>query len=398
MKILLAILVVVCGQLSAADFMMVWKKNASLYNEQGRNILSLGQGEIVEAITHPKDRSLLMLKYKGTKYNSPASHYKTLDEMAAFYKKRLIEIEGILKEQQLEISVKSSEIDLMYVKSLELRRDTAISYKKVSLSNGSSYVGYRSSLSEGKYKKLMKEWEVSFQKVSSDFKKSHQLQRALMLEQDLIKGQLAGLDSKIKAFSEGKKPSHRTLFVANKKGARLFKDNKLVKHLAYGETAPGVKDSKNTGWFKILVNDKVYLVSGEDVKDKDEYLKLNKSSFSKVAYDIVYLEEQIEKKQFRLKLVNGISRQLEAEKFVAGGYGVVKNYTIPINKDRSFTLESPDATKLYINTTRANRILKEWKEEALELSGDSLKMQKRVVDLKKSLIDYEKAIKSLSES
>ena len=178
----------------------------------------------------------------------------------------------------------------------------------------------------------------------------------------------------------------------------MFKDSKLVKNIGYGEAALGTEDTKNAGWFKILVDKKVYLVSGKDVKDKERYSKFNKANFSNAAYEVAYLEEQVEKLQFRLKLVNGISRQLEADKFVAGGYGVVKNYTIPIDKDRSFTLESPDATKLYINTTTAERVLKEWKQEALRLSADSLKMQKRVVDLKKSLIDYEKIIKSLTES
>ena len=111
------------------------EESASLYNEQGRNMLSIGQGEIVEAIIHPKDRSLLLIRYKGAKYNSPAS-YKSLDDMAAFYKKRLIEVEGLLKEQQLKVSTKSSEIDLMYVKSLELRRIPLFLTKKFLITTG----------------------------------------------------------------------------------------------------------------------------------------------------------------------------------------------------------------------------------------------------------------------
>ncbi|MCH2208594.1 MAG: hypothetical protein MK132_22370 [Lentisphaerales bacterium] len=382
----------------ASDFVMVWKKSASLYNDQGRNVHNLTQGEIVEAIIHPRDSSLYMVKYQGKKYNTPKKLYKTLEDMAAYYKKRLIDLDGVLKENDLSISAKNSEMDLMYIKSLELRRDTAVSYRKINYINGIGHIGYSSALSEGKFKKLMKEWEAAYKNASDAFRNGHLNKRNTLREKANIESSLANLDNVLKAFADGKKSRNETLFVKNEKGAKLFKENKLVKHLKFGESAIGTPHTKHPGWFKILVDKKVYTVSGEDVSPKIDYLSGVKSKKSATDYEIVYLTERVEKLQFRLKLVNGISRQLEADKFVAGGYGVVKNYVIPIDKDRTFTIESPDATSLYINSARAERVLREWTQEAQKLSHESLAIQKRIIELQKALIDYEKSIKLLEQS
>ena len=70
---------------------------------------------------------------------------------------------------------------------------------------------------------------------------------------------------------------------------------------------------------------------------------------------------------------------------------------IPIDYKRTFTLTRPDANQLYVSASKATKVLKEWEIEATALARLSLAQQKRVVDLKKAVIDYEKDIKSFAK-
>ncbi|MCM8532921.1 MAG: hypothetical protein NE330_17260 [Lentisphaeraceae bacterium] len=380
----------------SVETVVVSVDKTQLYNEDGRALLELNQGEIVQAIVHPRDSTYYVLKYKGKRYNATRKSFKSVSDMVTFYKKSKIDLEGKAKQNEFRLSGIKSELHQMYVKAVELQRDTSISYRKVSSNlNGLATVGYRSMLSEGKLKKLLKQWAEDHTELMDEKKALLQENLKIELKNDQIDRKLSGFNAMLEKSISGSVEDRIKLYILKSEGAKLYKESKVVKYAKQHDVLEGKADSKHAGWFKVLYDGEVYRASGKEVVEVQDYYShvLNKMVATK--YDINYLNEEVEFQQFRLKLYKGISLQLESDKFVAGGYGLVKNYIIPIKKDVNLTLESPDASQLYINSNRANRILRTWAKEANDLSMQSLGFQKKVVDLKKSLIDYENHVKEL---
>ena len=385
--------------LSASEHVMVWTKTANLYNEQGRAMLVIQKGDLVEAVIHPKDRSLYVVIFKGKRYNAAVKSFRSLEDMVVIYKKILIDYQGVINRNNLRVSAIESDLLLLYVQSLELRRDTAIAYKKVSYSgSGQGQVAYRSMLRDGDFKKLMKVWSKEHSAMIFEKKglASVNLRQTIAYEQ--AERKLSELGTLIKAFSEKGSKKYLSLYVKNSKGGRLYKNNVIAKYVPKGLIVQGVYDTAHAGWYKVLVDKVVYRASAEDMVVVSKYLEQLRSKKVAANFEVSYLKKEVESHEFRLKLYQGISRQLQADKFVAGGYGIVKNYVIPIDQNRTFTLTSPDANKLYINSHKAIRVLEEWKVESTELSKLSLSQQKRILDLQKADIDYTKVIKTLEAS
>ncbi|MCM8537980.1 MAG: hypothetical protein NE334_18705 [Lentisphaeraceae bacterium] len=397
MKLLLILFVLFTTNVFSVETVVVSVNKAKLYNDSGRALLTINRGDVVQAIVHPKDKSYYMVKYKGVRYNALKKSFMSILDMVTHQKKLKLELAGKVKQNNFRLSAIRSELQQMYVKALELQRDTSISYRQVTSNlNGLASFGYRSMLSEGRLKKLLKEWSKDHAELIDEKKSLIQENLKVELHNDQIDRLLSSFNGMLEDSVSNQMNNRLKLYVHRSEGAKLYQDSKVVKYIAQHEVLQGKVDTKHEGWFKVLYEGKVFRVSGNEIFEVNEYHDqiLNKMVTTK--YDVNYLNEEIEFQQFRLKLYKGIAIQLESDKFVAGGYGLVKNYVIPITKDFSLTLESPDADTLFINSNRANRILRIWAKEANDLSVQSLKYQRRVIDMKKSLIDYENSLKELA--
>ncbi|MCM8534165.1 MAG: hypothetical protein NE330_23585, partial [Lentisphaeraceae bacterium] len=172
-------------------------------------------------------------------------------------------------------------------------------------------------------------------------------------------------------------------------GAQLYLNNKVVKQVKKGESFLARPHPTYAGWSEVIVDDKKYTIASKSLVKKSDYSKYltEKMITSKVMVE--QLNNEVELQQFRLKLYQGVSSQLEADRFLQGGYGVVKNLIVPIDKDRTFTINSPSADRVFVNSNRANKVLNEWKQQAQDIGQASLKNQKTVLALKKQLIDLQ---------
>ena len=383
---------------NAQDFMMVWAKKVDLYNDQGRIVKVLPYGTIVQTKKFAKDETRYLIQFDGQEYNAKKAFFKKPIEVVAVYKKKILDFEAKINKNNLRISNIDSDLIIRYVQILELRRDTALAYQRLTpylTKGGGAYLrGYTSMLSEGKYKKLKKEWGADVEELYKEKAALQEEVRDCVLEISSIKDKIASFENLGGMIKPQEGPGSDYIVIQD--NAQLYIENKVVKHLKKGEVVLGRPHPKFNGWYEVISDKVKYVVSGKAIVKKSDYAKVltNKLEVSKIL--ITQLNSEIETQQFRLKLYQGVSRQLEADKFVQGGYGLAKNLIIPIDKDRNFTIKSPNADQVYINSVKADKVLREWKLEATELGQASLANQKSVLTLKKQLIDLENDIKAFN--
>ena len=395
-KYLCMILLVFTSFASAEQIMMVWTKDVDLYDEFGKIVRVLNNGQLVQVENFDKDPSRYLVKFNNKTYNAKKSSFKNPADIVVIYKKQILEYEAAVKKIDLELSNIESDLIVRYVQALELRRDTALAYQTVTPAYNAGgpqgyFRGYTSILTEGKYKKLIKAWTQDVEEISAKKEEKLVLKRKYSIAVEQLKYRIASFENLGEMFAAKANTGNDYLVVQN--NAPLYENNKIVKHLEKGLTVLARPHPKFANWYEVIVEGKKYVTPGQALVKKDEYSRViaEKMINSRVLVDQLNSEIQIQ--QFRLKLYQGVSRQLEADKFVQGGYGLVKNLIVPIDKDRSFTIRSPKADQVYVNSVVAEKVLKEWKEGITNLSTASLNNQKTVLALKKQLIDLEEDLK-----
>lgn len=374
---------------SGQELVMVWSKKVDLYNEHGQIKKTLNNGQLVQAQNYNKDNTRYIIVLNSVKYNAKKMHFKKPADVVTVYKKSILDYEAQIKKDELRLSDIESNLLMKYVNSLELRRDTALAYEKISggFNNGQAFRGFIQMLSEGKYKKLMKAWAKEVDAVLKEKSELQTSKRKYFVAMEKLKYKIADFENLGEMLAE--KQSKGDMYLIIQDGAQLYVNNKVVKQINRGETVLARPHPTYAGWSEVIVDSKKYTISSKALIKKSEYSKYLKEKMITSKVLVEQLNDEVELQQFRLKLYQGVSSQLEADRFLQGGYGVVKNLIVPIDKDRTFTINSPSADRVFVNSNRANKVLNEWKQQALALTQGSLKNQKTVLALRKQLIDLQ---------
>ena len=390
-KIFFTFLFISMISVSAQELMMVWSKKVDLYNEQGKVVKLLHNGQLVSVEAYAKDATRFSIEIDGVKYNASKKYFKKPADIVTIYKKSILDYEAEIKKNDLRLSNIESDLIVRYTEALEYRRDTALAYEKITsgLVNGTntSFRGFVLMLSEGKYKKLIKAWSKEVVKLEAEKKEIQTLKRKYYIAMEKLKYKIAEFENLGEMVASKKNQGNYYLVISD--NAQLYQNNKVVKNIAKGTSVLGRAHPKFSGWFEVIHEDKKYVISSKSLVKKSDFSKVLKEKMITARVLINQLNKEVELQQFRLKLYQGVSRQLEADKFVAGGYGIVKNLIVPIDKDRTFTIKSPTADRVFVNATKANKVLAEWKIQSQELAQASIKNQKTVLALKKQLIDLQ---------
>ena len=400
--IVLGMLLVFAGFVAADEHVMVWTDKVDVYNEKGKLVAVFPKGKFLQVSPHSKDLSRYTIIIKKKKYNIRKRSVKSIGDVAIVYKKKILDFSAEINKNDLRFSNINSELVGMYVQGLELERDTSLSYMKVSTvtrANGQigQYRGFSTMLSDGKFKKLKKVWtadmaELFAEKAGIITKNQKYMNGILKLKRKIQNfenlGALLAVDSLPGNID-------KQLFVIGR-GAELYQKNKIVKLLKPGTKLMGYKHKKFHEWYDVRHDGDNYMVSSTSVVEVSLYKSLLASKIITLEYKITQLEQEVEMQQFRLKLYQGISRQLQADKFISNGYGLVKDLVVPIDKNRTFTIVSPAADRVYVNIVRAGKVLRIWKTEALDLVKKSLHNQKLMLSIKKGLLDLDVNLKKMN--
>jgi len=397
-KLIVFLLVFVSCVLSAQDVVMVWNKSATLYSEKGRALLEVKTGTLVSVKIHPKDETRYLVTHKGKTYMAHKRSFRPLDEVTLAYKKTLLDLDGLEGKNNLRLSNIASELTVFFVQSLELRRDTAVAYQQSRsvVHNGNTVFipTYTTLLSSSKFKKLMKAWKVDVEKLNKEKLSLLAQNKKVFVKRSQVKGRLASMDSQLKKFAEDKVSTTMKLYVV-KDNIPLFIENKVKKYIKKGMVLEGKVHPRHKDWYLVKSAGKVYNVAGTGVVVKDAYQNYLSSKTVSATKELESLAEEIQTMQFRLKLYQGITRQLEANQVTQNGYSQIKDLIVAIDKVQNFTIKTPHAMAAYLNVNKAKKVLAVWTEEVVELTQRSLNAQKRTLQLKKALLDYEKAKKDL---
>ena len=381
---------------SAEEIMMVWAKQVDLYDNNGKIARVLKSGQLVQVEKFEKDLTRYQVKFNNKKYNAKKVYFKKPADIIVIYKKQILEYEAEIKKSDLELSNIESDLIVRYVQALELRRDTALAYQTVAPTyNGTGpqgyFRGYTSILTQGRYKKLIKAWSEAVEEMSAKKEKLQVSKRKYSIAVEQLKYRIASFANLGEMFAA--KANSGNDYLVIQEDAPLYENNKIVKHLDKGLTVLARPHPKFANWYEVLVEKKKYVTPGKALVKKSDFSRIIKEKMINSKVLVAQLNSEIQIQQFRLKLYQGVSRQLEADKFVQGGYGLVKNLIVPIDKDRSFTIRSPKADQVYVNSVIAGKVLREWKESIANLSAASLKNQKTVLALKKQLVDLDEDLK-----
>ena len=397
-KVIFLMLFLMTFGVIAEEHVMVWSKKVDLYNDKGKVVKVLPYGRLVQAFPFPTDATRYLVKIDDVEYNARKSFFKPIGEVVNLYKKRVLELEAAIKTNDLKISNIESDLVVRYVQGLELERDTALSYMRITpvIGQNNQQQAFRSFsvlLTVGKFNRLKKEWNKEVEKLTKQKADLQAQNRKSTLDIAKIKGELKSFENLAQLF--GNEDIDQVLYVTQNE-ARLFQKNKVVKVVKRGTILRGVPHPRFANWYDVTHEGDNYLISGKMVHSARNYYKKLEANKIQASLLITQINAEVEAQQFRLKLYQGISRQLEADKFIQGGYGLAKNLVVPIDKTHTFTIRSPVADEVYVNTARASRVLKNWKAESTALSKASLENQKKVLELKKSLVDLDAAIKELN--
>ena len=381
---------------NAEQIMMVWAKQVDLYDERGKIVRVLNNGQLVQVENFAKDPSRFLVKFNNKTYNAKKAYFKKPADIVVLYKKQILEYEAKIKQDELELSNIESDLIVRYVQALELQRDTALAYQNVQPAYNQTgpqgyFRGYTSILTQGKFKKLMKAWSAEVEKITAKKEEILVSKRKYSIAVEKLKYRIASFENLGEMFAAKANSGNDYLVV--QENAPLYVNNKVVKHLDKGDTVLARPHPKFANWYEVLVEKKKYVAPGSALVKKSDYSRIIKEKMINSKVLVAQLNSEVEIQQFRLKLYQGVSRQLEADKFVHQGYGLVKNLIVPIEKDRSFTIRSPKADQVYVNSVVASKVLKEWKANIAGLSAASLQNQKKVLALKKQLIDLEEDLK-----
>ena len=395
-KFLCMILLVFSSFANAEQIMMVWAKQADLYDENGKIVRVLNNGQLVQVENFIKDSSRYLVKFNNKTYNAKKVYFKSPADIIVLYKKQILEYEAQIKKIDLELSNIESDLIVRYVQALELQRDTALAYQKVLPTYNNTgpqgfYRGFTSILTQGKFKKLMKAWTKDVEGITAKKEELMVSKRKYSIAVEKLKYRISSFENLGEMFASKANSGNDYLVV--QEDAPLYVNNKIVKHLDKGMTVLARPHPKFANWYEVLVEKKKYVAPGSALVKKADYSRIIREKMINSKVLVAQLNNEVQIQQFRLKLYQGVSRQLEADKFVQGGYGLVKNLIVPIDKERSFTIRSPKADQVYVNSVIAGKVLKEWKEHIANLSTASLKNQKTVLALKKQLIDLEEDLK-----
>ena len=374
---------------SGQELMLVWSKKVDLYNEQGQIKRILTNGQLVQVQNYVKDNTRYLISLNGVNYNAKKMHFKNPADVVTVYKKTILEYEAQIKKDDLRLSEIESNLIMKYVIALELRRDTALAYEKITggFNNGQAYRGFVQMLSEGKYKKLMKAWSKEVEELLEEKSGLQASKRKYFVAMEELKYKIGDFENLGEMLVE--KQTKGDMYYVIKDGAQVYLNNKIVKQVNKGVSLLARPHPTFGGWSEVIIDDKKYTMSSKSLVKKSDYSKYLKEKMITSKVLVEQLNSEVEIQQFRLKLYQGVSSQLEADRFLQGGYGVVKNLIVPIDNDRTFTINSPSADRVFVNSNRANKVLNEWKEEALNLTQGSLRNQKTVLALKKQLIDLQ---------
>lgn len=388
-KILAMLLLMFAFNVNSQELMLVWSKKVDLYDAQGQIKRILTNGQMVQVGEFARDKSRYSITLDGVQYNAKKIHFKSPADVVTVYKKSILEYEAQIKKDDLRLSEIESNLIMKYVTALELRRDTALAYEKISggFNNGQAYRGFTQMLSETKYKKLMKVWSKEVEEILEEKRELQEAKRKYYVAMEQLKYKIADFEN-LGEMMVDKKTSGDMYFVIQD-GAQVYSNNKVVKQINKGESLLARPHPRFGGWSEVIIDGKKYTMSSKSLVKKVDYTKYLKEKMITSKVLVEQLNDEVEIQQFRLKLYQGVSSQLEADRFLQGGYGVVKNLIVPIDKDRNFTINSPSADRVFVNSNRANKVLNEWKQQTLDLTEGSLKNQKTVLALKKQLIDLQ---------
>lgn len=402
MRIFLLMCVLLSTPVLAQDVVMSWGYKTVLYSNKGRTLKELNKGTLVSVVTHPKDERRYIVTHLGKKYMANKTSFQSLDNVVLIYKKMLIDLDALEGNNKLRLSNIDSEMTLLYVKSLELRRDTAISYQRTIITvgqNGRSEYnsGYINLLSVSKMRRLMKQWDAAKDKLLAEKETLNLSNRKVFVKKVEVKQALAGLGDLLKEFTEGTGATTKSLIVL-KDQTPAFVESEVKAYLKKGAIFEGEDDPQNKGWYLVRLDDKTICnVSSKNIVVKNNYKKYLAGKIITIGQELTEVAEKIEKFQFRLKLYQAVTRQMQVSRMTVSGYSPVKDLIVPIDKNRNFTIVAPNADRYFVNVSKARKVLKYWTEEAAEVGKDSLKAQKRQLFLKKSLLDYKRAQKKLAE-
>jgi hypothetical protein len=387
---------------AAEEHVMVWNSRVDLYDDKGKIVKVLNYGKLVQVSQFAKDATRYEVTIDGAKYNARKRFFKSIPEVVNLYKKKVLDLEAEVKKNNLRISNIDSDLVVRYIQSLELERDTSLAYMRITpvinQANNTQqvYRSFSTMLSVGKFKKLKRDWTKEVVKMTDEKSKLQADNRKYVVSISKLKSELSGFKNLGKLFVNAEANIDETLYVI-RDGAQLYVKSKVKKVVGLGTVLNGHKHPKFNNWYDVSFEGENYLVSGKSVVEAAGYYKQLEANKITATLLIEQLDKEVAAQQFRLKLYQGVSRQLEADRFIQNGYGLAKNIVIPIDKDHTFTIKKPVADNVYVNSVRAATVLKNWRAEATALAQASLANQKKALDLKKNLVDIDAALKKMKQ-
>ena len=356
-------------------------------NTSGQVMKKIALHNILTVKKHPNHKGFYLVGSSGLLV--PTQDFHNLEQSTAYYEKMKLTLENNFTQLQTRLQQILSDLNTIERQTLETERDTSLSYRSNSgFRSGLASYSYSGFISSSKARKLIEKLKLDYKTLSEEKLKTQKQVESTLSKRVTLDHQVENTQKSLSGLS-----ANENIFFINKDQSPIHSNGRISQHLAIFTKVKARTHPKHSGWHQIIHHKKVYDTPSENLTKVDSLSKRYAILSSKNLTKIKQMGNEIQNQSFSILLLQAISRQLETDRFLSGGYGVLKNITVKIDANTSFTIDRGNHDSVYVNQHRAEKVLMTWharlqnkKQYLILLQNELLKLKQaeRVIESEKN--------------
>jgi len=355
-------------------------------NNNGQIIRKISVNNILTVKAHPDHKEFYLVGSSGLLV--PKKDFHNLEQSTAYHEKTKLILENNFTQLQNRLQQTLSDLSTIERQILETERDTSLSYRSNSgFRSGVASYSYSGFISSSKARKLIEKLKLEYQKLSEEKVETQKQVGTILSKRVSLDHQVANTQKSLSGLSK-----NENIFFFNKDQSPIHSNGRVSQYLAIFTKVKARIHPKHSGWHQIIHEKKVYDTPSTNLTKVDDISKSYAIRSSKNLSKIKQIEKEVQSLSFSVLLLQAISRQLETDRFLSGGYGILKNLTVKIDANTSFTIDRGNHDSVYVNQYRAEKVLITWSTRLQNKKQYLTLLQNELLNLKQSerLIESEK--------
>ena len=353
-------------------------KPTQAVNDRGQIIKNIAVNDIISVSHHPRHKEYYLVG-KSTLLVSKID-FHDLDQATTYFEKLKLKLENDFTLQQTRLQQINSDINSIERQILETERDTALSYRNSTRSySGIASFTYSGFISSTKARKLKEKLTVDYETLA---KEKNNLRKQSIITLSKRVGIDHNFEQTQKSLSQLAPPDNS--YFTNRDQVPLYINGQVGKHLNAFVKLKARSHPKHKNWHQVIVDKKIYDTPSENITKTSALKSLYATRSTQNLTRMKHMEEEIKDQAFSILLLQAVARQLNTDRFLSGGYGIVKNITVKIDPDTNFTIHTGNNDSVYVHRSRAEQVLLIWKQRLDNKKSYLTLLQNELLKLKQN--------------